>query len=614
MAGSAVFAFLCGVAVVAVLHSAPTGATEHLSNPDTSDAFQIGDNLKKRFGHKDEVKAPKIKTINNQATVATYKMTTEIPVDITTPNSVTTNVGTFNFADGMPDEASVKLAYETLDHQRGVETFLNFIPAASIEAMRVGVKTLFPGTPDGESQDQNWAIMAGLLDSKGLFLTGNTDTVYAMAFIDLSPTAPSGAKGAVVIEIPPKCGPSTVNDAYFQFVTDMGGPGPDRGAGGKYLLLGPDYDGDLKSENNGDTATVDGVEYFISHSPSYSNWAIARGFTVEGDVGPPVKTFEDGLKVYPLNKKDSPPAMNWENITGKYFNTIHANTYAFYKEFDDVIQREPSSLWPAETLGQATSIGLQKGKPFDPSDSMKATLTSAVATGNAIARSLSFRPRNEKVWLYGRDSAWFSAFIGGDYRWLVDGGAGGKNMDARAFFFYIATVNTPAMVLEMVGVGSQYALIALDAQKNYLEGSKTYTLNVPKDVPAKDFWSVVVYDPQTRSELQTDQQFPSVNSKRKLADGKTPATTPNADGSTTLYFGPTAPTDASKKGNWVQTISGKNWFAVFRLYGPLKPYFDKTWRPGEIEPAGGEDAVGVVGKPASPVSVAGANRRDRRGN
>jgi hypothetical protein len=293
-----------------------------------------------------------------------------------------------------------------------------------------------------------------------------------------------------------------------------------------------------------------------------------------------------GLKVYPLNKKETPPSMNWQDASGKYFNTIHANNFEFYNELNTVIQREPSSLWPAETLGQMSSIGLKKGSPFRPSAAHKHVLTSAVATGNAIARSLSFRPRNSDCWLYGEESAWFTAFVGGDYRWLVDGGAGGKNMDARAFFFYIATVNTPAMVLEMVGVGSQYALIALDSNKNYLDGGKPYTLNVPKDVPARDFWSVVVYDPQTRSQLQTDQKFPSVNSKRKLSDGVTSAMTTNADGSTTLYFGPSEPADAASKGNWMQTVPGKNWFAIFRLYGPLEHYFDKSWRPGEIEPSG----------------------------
>ena len=93
-------------------------------------------------------------------------------------------------------------------------------------------------------------------------------------------------------------------------------------------------------------------------------------------------------------------------------------------------------------------------------------------------------------------------------------------------------------------------------------------------MPAKDFWSVVLYDPQTRSELQTSQPFPSKNNKRDEL-------LVNADGSVDLYFGPKAP--AGKEKNWTQTVAGKGWFALLRLYGPLEPWFDKTWRPGEIE-------------------------------
>jgi len=130
------------------------------------------------------------------------------------------------------------------------------------------------------------------------------------------------------------------------------------------------------------------------------------------------------------------------------------------------------------------------------------------------------------------------------------------------------------MALKMVGKGSQYAYNATDKDGNYLDGSKTYKLNIPKDVPAKDFWSVVVYDPQTRSELQTSQNFPSRNNKRdKLLENK--------DGSVDLYFGPKAP--KGKESNWLETVPGKGWFVLLRLYGPLEPWFDKTWRPGEFE-------------------------------
>ncbi len=167
-----------------------------------------------------------------------------------------------------------------------------------------------------------------------------------------------------------------------------------------------------------------------------------------------------------------------------------------------------------------------------------------------------------------------AGFIGGDYRWLIDDGAGGRNLDARTYFFYLATVNTPAMAMKMVGVGSQYGFLAVDRNGAYLDGGKTYRLNIPADPPAKDFWSVVAYDPQTRSELQTGQPYPSKNSE------KDPLVA-NDDGSVDLYFGPSAP--AGTDANWIQTVPGKGWFILLRLYGPLEPWFDQTWRPGEFE-------------------------------
>lgn len=132
----------------------------------------------------------------------------------------------------------------------------------------------------------------------------------------------------------------------------------------------------------------------------------------------------------------------------------------------------------------------------------------------------------------------------------------------------------PEMVRKMVGVGSQYAAATTDAQGQALNGSKTYKLRLPPNVPMKDFWSFTVYDNQTRSMLQTDQRFPSVNSTDK-------GVVTNPDGSVDFYFGPTAP--AGKEQNWVQTVPGKGWYTILRLYGLLEPWFDKTWRPGEIE-------------------------------
>ena len=215
-----------------------------------------------------------------------------------------------------------------------------------------------------------------------------------------------------------------------------------------------------------------------------------------------------------------------------------------------------------------------KGRPFAPDDRMRALLTESVAVANGTARVISFKTRDPEAARYP-DRRWKTAFIGDDYRWLRDDGVGGRNLDARTLFFYIATVNTPAMALKIPGVASQYAYTEHDSTGEYLDGARNYALTVPPNVPAKDFWSIVVYDPQTRSELQTGQPFPSKNNT-------TSALAENPDGSITLTFGPKAP--ASNPGNWIETVPGKKWFTILRLYGPLESWFDKTWVPGDIEP------------------------------
>lgn len=484
-----------------------------------------------------------------------------IPDKVMTPDSVETRIGTLRFFDGMPDEPTVEALYDNLDLMRGVETFLNGIPATSIEGLRLGHLGM------GVDASNKALIFDKLLDSAPLMLTGNTDTVYCSVFLNLE------KDGATVVEIPPGSGPGTVNDAYFRFVADMGAPGLDRSKGGKYLILPPDYNGDLDPPAGGMEAVIEGEKYFVSKSTSYVNWLILRGFLVDGKPDAATKMFESGVKVYPLASKGNPPKMEFVSASRKFFNTIHANNFEFYEELHTVIEREPVSMLDPELRGLFAAIGIEKGKPFAPDARMKKILTEAVAIGNATARAISFRPRFKDAPLYP-GSAWTHAFIGGDYQWLADKGMGGRNLDARTLFFYQATVNTPAMVRKMVGVGSQYTYAVTDSKGAYLDGSKTYRLNIPANVPAKNFWSVVIYDPQTRSELQTGQMFPSKNNKRDELIA-------NADGSVDLYFGPQAP--EGKQANWIQSVPGKAWYTLFRLYGPLEPWFDQTWRLGEIE-------------------------------
>ena len=483
---------------------------------------------------------------------ATPGFNTLIPESILTPDSVETSIGTLNFFDGLPDEETVNKVYDNLDRIRATEAFLDMVPLASIEGLRRGMESV------GVDASHKILLYNDLMDSNSLFLTGNTDTIYAIGMLNLQRDGPT------VVEIPPGAGPGTVNDAYFRFVIDMGAPGPDRGKGGKYLILPPGYEDDVPEG------------YFSVESPTYVNWLPLRGFLVDGKTDAAVDMWTNGLKIYPLSQKDNPPQLEVVNGTGIVMNTIHANDETFFEEIAEVIQREPLEFLDDELRGNLASIGIEKGREFAPDARMRAILKDGVAIANATARALAFRPRSETIYIYGEESAWFTAFDGGNYQWLLNDGNGGRNRDARTLFFYIATVNTPAMVLEMIGAGSQYALAALDSKGRYLDGAKDYQITIPGDVPAKDFWSLVVYDPQTRSMLQTDQPYPSKNNERNRDLVK------NDDGSTTIWFGPKAP--KGKEANWIQTVPGKGWFICLRLYGPLEPWFKQTWRPGEIEP------------------------------
>jgi len=274
-------------------------------------------------------------------------------------------------------------------------------------------------------------------------------------------------------------------------------------------------------------------------------------------------------KIYRLSDIGNPPALNFINVSGKDFCTDAPADYTFWEYLNSVVQEEPTESVDPVTLGFFASIGIQKGKPFAPDARMKKILTEAAAVGDATVRAITFRMRLKEAYYYP-NSAWRGGFVGG-YEFLDNGAL---ILDAYSSFFFYATGVTPAMDSKMVGQGSQYMAAFIDSKGNPLDGGKNYKLHLPPNIPVANFWSVILYDNQTRSMLQTDQQWPAISSQTK-------GLLVNADSSVDVYFGPMAP--AGKENNWIQTIPGKGWNTLLRLYGPLQPWFDKTWRPGEIE-------------------------------
>ncbi len=474
------------------------------------------------------------------------KMTTDIPASILTPDTVETRLGTLKFFDGFPDEVTVQKVYDNLDFQRGVQAFLTALPAADMGALRAGYRSVGP-------DNQTLLITESLMDSHLLYFVANTETVYNMAWLDAK-------DGPLVIEMPPDV-LGFMSDFWSRYVTDVGRTGPDRGTGGKYLLLPPGYAG----------AVPDG--YFVLRSRTYGNAIIFRGFVEKGDLQGAVENIERHYRVYPLDRAADPPAMDFAKVSGKYINTIPPSDASLFELVATVVREEPLDAVDPETRGLLAAIGIRKDQPFAPDARMQAILAEAAAVGNATARAILFSTREPDLYYYP-DSTWTMAYYGDDTEFSL---GGVLDLDARTYYFSATCQTSPAMWVKMVGAGSQYAVGARDAEGRYLDGARSYRLHLPPDVPAKDFWSVLVYDPQTRSMLQTDQRFPSVSSQKEDL-------VVNDDGSVDVNFGPEPP--AGHEGNWIQTVPGKGWFCFFRLYGPLEPWFDKTWRPGEIELVG----------------------------
>lgn len=471
------------------------------------------------------------------------KYSADVPEFLLTPDKVETEfLGTLEFFDGMPNEATVKKAYDFLDLSRGVEAFLNGMPATSLYAMLEGLKKegLEPG---------DLGLFESLLDARGLLLTAQSTTPYAFTEVDLK-------NGPVVVEIP---GPvlGTLDDAFFRFVSDVGLTGPDQGKGGKYLFIGPDYEGDIPEG------------YFVAKSTTYRHWLLMRVFVKDGDVKASTKELKEGFRCYPLAQANKPPKQKVYDLSGKQLNTIHANDEHYYEELNAVIQYEPADAFNPELVGLFASIGIKKGKPFAPDARMKKILKDAAAIGNATARSIVFRPRNAAFYFYP-DRQWYTCFTGGhDFM-----NNGEMVLDDRIMMHYVATGITPAMVTPKVGTGSSYAFTAHDAKGQYLDGGKTYKVTLPAPIPVNNFWSFMVYSGQHRSMLETDQKSAGL-------DSNSPSIKQNDDKSYTVWFGPKAP--EGHEGNWIQTISGKSYNVLLRLYGPLGPWFDKTWKPGDFE-------------------------------
>jgi len=502
------------------------------------------------------------------------------------PESVETRIGTLEFKDGAPAAATAARVIDTIDFTRALNVYNDSFRGASALALVKGFQSV--GANSGDI-----VMFSELMDSESLFLTANADTVYYLGWIDLS-------DGPMVIE-QPTGGLGTINDMWFQWVIDIGRPGPDRGLGGKYLIVGPGYDGPLPEGG-----------YFVAHSRTSKVLYAGRSFIDDGnDPKPAVDNVKENLKIYPyapgswgtsiaealegkvrLAGEPKIPQMKFVEGSHVSFNTIPPSDYGFFELINENVQAEPATSYDVELAGQLAAIGIVHGKDFDPDERMKKILTDAAAVGQAFGRTLQWRfGLSNPEWTYYEGSNWGNmlfeggaffetpppAFENGMFKPYPPKGA--RTLNSRTAFYYAYTLDSPGMIMRIPGVGSQYLMAFLDGAGNPFDGATTYKVTLPKDIPAEAFWSLTLYDNQTRSMLKTPQKYPRAGSQSYPS----PAAEANADGSTTVWIGPEQP-EGVARGNWIQTDPDAGWFTILRLYSPLPSFFDKSWRISEIEP------------------------------
>ena len=456
------------------------------------------------------------------------------------------------FAGGFPTEATLQRVYDQLDFQRACQVFLRHLPGASMYAFREG-----PAARLGAATAQDFVYLR--LDARGLLLTGNSETVYGTTFLDIK------ADGPTVVEVPPRV-LGFLNDLWMRPLGDLGLAGPDAGVGGRYLVVPPGYAGDLPAAGD------DGI---VAVVPLADVPGVVRPAGLPGRrVGTPPRGLPLSARcALTPGAARGPAATRLVDASGCRSTPSTRST------------RATSTTWVRMIVARARGrdrpgdAGPARHDRHRQGDALRPRRPAARHPGGGRPRRQRDGPRpGRRAPRRARrypDRQWFGDVPG--YPSFRDA-RGRPLVDAMVEMAWFATVRAQAMGHPRPGTGSAYTWTYRDAAGAWLDPARTYRLRLPAPVPAKDFWSVVVYDLWTRSMLANGQPYPSVSSYA-------PGLRANADGAIDLYLGPEPP--AGFEANWIRTLPGTGWFPILRLYGPLAPWFDQTWTPGDLEPVDG---------------------------
>ncbi|MDH5564818.1 MAG: DUF1254 domain-containing protein, partial [Nitrospirota bacterium] len=389
-------------------------------------------------------------------------------------------------------------------------------------------------------------------ESQQLILTANQDTIYMSGVLDL-------AKGPMVLDVPAGL-LGTMNNIWQQPLVDIGGPfSPEQNKGGRFLILPPNYDGPMPA-----------IAYHVAKSDTNTVVFYLRAIPESKDDLPKLQKLVRTFKQYRLAEAKNPPEMTFISMAGKKADFLTHEGFEFFESLSRYVSANPPRPQDMAMLGMLETLGIAHGREFNPDQRMREILTAAAKKGRSMAEVVAWHPRVPQKSLHPyEDSPWKKIFISEDPTfhspdYLL--------IDQRTRYGFEAIGTSKSMTVAAPGQGSQYIGVYQDDNGQWLTGDNTFSIRLPKDIPAANFWSLSAYDNHSRSLIQNDQGRATV--------GTVHGTVANADGSFDTYYGPERP-DGVPEENWIQTKPGVGFFVYLRLYGPLESYFDKTWRPGD---------------------------------
>jgi hypothetical protein len=444
-----------------------------------------------------------------------------------------------------------KLSVDELNRRnverRAVEAVIWGMPAVNFERL------LQAAIANGAAPNQV-IFWSRPVNSKNQTLTPNPNTIYFNPFYDTT-------NGPVVLEIPPAEGEASItgsiDTAWQNALEDVGPAGVDKGKGGKYLITPPGYKDKVP---NG---------YIALSSDTYRGFVILRSnykSSTDADIAAAV-AYGKRVKLYPLGGSASSTV--FADVYDKLYDSTIPYDASYFEALNRFVQAEPWLTRDKVMIESLRSLGIEKGKPFNPDAKTKAILDSAA--------------REAHAYIDGQYEAALAVPLNPGTRWalpgkkdVIDGmGDGFAEPDSYPIDGRAATYSIAYFSPKHLGAGQFYMLAIQDKAGQPLSGKKMYRLHVPPEAPVKLYWSATAYDRETHALIRETSHSSRASNTAEVQK--------NADGSVDVYFGPSAP--AGKEPNWVPT-NGRGFEVLFRLYGPEKPFFEKAWILPDIEEVG----------------------------